>query len=118
MGIAIPKEIEELGALYDIEIGAAAWLENRLHLVPVLEEMAPVLKAFFPDGPLRLQLERDPETGRALQIWVYALWCGNPEEWMQARECLDEFDATWWRDNSARIRGQIAVDFRVLERAK
>jgi len=118
MGIIIPPEIEALGDLYEIDLGAAAFVEERRYLISYLAEMAPVLTSYFPDGPLQLRLERDPESGRPDPVRVYALWAGDPNNWREAHERLDHFNATWGREKPPRLRAQVSVDFHCLERAK
>ena len=117
MGIIIPKEIEELGAVYEIEVGALSFLAERLGLIPILHNMAPVLHHYFPDAPLRLQTERDPETGRIDTLWASVEWAGDADDWQTPREQLDAFDRAWWHLQSPYVRRQIAVDYRIRERA-
>ena len=112
MGIAIPKEIEELGQLYEVEVSAIEFLAYNSHLIPVLEEMKPVLATYFPGLPVHLQLERDPETGRELGLWAMVQWT-NGEHWRVASEALDGFDSQWWFKNGHRTNHLVSVDFRI-----
>lgn len=112
MGILIPPEIEELGQFYEVEMGAGDFVAAHGSLLPFLQELAPALRAYFPEGPFRLHLARDPETGRELELWVFAHCFGASENWQQAPDLLDEFDRTWWRENRHRVRDLVAVDFR------
>ncbi len=114
MGITILKEIEALGAEYEIEVGALSFLAERLGLIPILHDMAPVLHHYFPDAPLRLRLERDPETGREMELWALAGWRGADEDWMQPVEALDRFRHDWWFAHSLPVRRHLAVDFEFL----
>ncbi len=110
MGILIPKEIEALGHFYDIEMSAGEFLAHNGHLIPFLQEMAPVLSSYFPGCPLRLHLERDPETGYEHTLWVHAMW-KDSENWRLASEILDGFHREWFFAHSHRARGRMAVDF-------
>ena len=115
MGIAIPKEVEDLGQLYEIEVNAIEFLAYNDHLIPFLQEMAPVLASYFPGSPLRLHLERDPETGREMELWALAIWRDGNDGWMEALERLDRFRREWWFHNSSSVRRQLAVNFQFAE---
>ena len=115
MGVLIPKEIEELGRFYDIEMSAGEFLAHNGHLIPFLEEMAPVLARYFPDCPLRLHLERDPETGYEQELWALAHWTGDPDNWMEASQRLDQFRREWWFERVPRVGRQLAVNFEFAE---
>ena len=112
MGIAIPKEIEELGRLYEVEVNAIEFLAYNSHLIPVLAEMNPVLATFLPEMSVHLQLERDPETGRELGLWAMVQWTGG-EHWRAASQALDDFDSQWWFKNGHRTDHLVSVDFRI-----
>lgn len=112
MGVLIPKEIEELGEIYEVEMGAGDFVAAHGSLLPFLQELAPALRAYFPDGPLRLHLARDPETGRESELWVFAHASIADKNWQVSADLLDEFDHNWWRENRQRVRGLVAVDLR------
>lgn len=111
MGITIPQEIEALGQWYDIEDEAQEFIAVNGHLIPFLEEMAPVLGGYFPDGRLRLHLERDPETGRELELWAIGTWKSQGDNWQEPIERLDAFRRDWWFQHSLPVRRQLAVSF-------
>lgn len=113
MGVLIPREIEELGQQYDIEMSAGEFLAHNGHLIPFLEEMAPVLASYFPGCPLRLHLERDPESGYENTLWAHAMW-SDGENWRVASDILDRFRREWFFAHSHRARGRLAVDFDFL----
>lgn len=108
--MVIPPEIEELGQFYDIEMSAGEFLAHNGHLIPFLREMAPVLARYFPDCPLRLHLERDPETGYETKLWAHAMW-SHSENWRAASEILDRFHREWFFQNGHGIHHRMAVDF-------
>jgi hypothetical protein len=112
MGVLIPKEIEALGEIYEVEMGAGDFVAAHGSLLPFLQELAPALREYFPDGPLRLHLARDPESGRESQLWVFAHPTTQNGRWEPAAEFLEEFDRTWWRANRQKVRGLVAVDIR------
>ncbi|HEX8465851.1 MAG TPA: hypothetical protein VF627_14640 [Abditibacterium sp.] len=114
MGVLVPKEIEELGRFYDIEMSAGEYLASNDHLIPFLIEMAPVLGGYFPNCPLRIHLERDPETGREEDLWALAMW-HDTENWRVASESLDRFRREWWFERSPRVARQLAVNFEFAE---
>lgn len=115
MGITIPQEIAALGQWYDIEDGAQEFIAVNGHLIPFLEEMAPVLGSYFPDARLRLELERDPETGREMELWAMGTWAGEDEDWKEPIERLDAFCLNWWFQHSPPVRRQLAVSFDYAE---
>lgn len=111
MGVLIPREIEELGKIYEVEMGAGDFVATYGNLLPFLQDLAPALRAYFPAGPFRLHLARDPETGRESELWVFAHW-PEQENWESGADLLEEFDRNWWRENRHRVRGLVAVDIR------
>lgn len=112
MGVLIPKEIEELGEIYEVEMGAGDMVAAHGYLLPFLQELAPALRAYFPDGPFWLHLARSPETGAEAELWVLVHLSGESENWQAASDLLDQFDRTWWLENAHRVRGLVAVDIR------
>lgn len=111
MGILISAEVEDLAETYDVEVGALEFLTYNHDLVPFLHELAPVLREYFPNAPLRLHLERDPETGRELELWALAVWTRDSGQWMQAQQKLEAFDKNWWDEKARLHRHRLAVDF-------
>ena len=114
MGVLITAEVENLGQQYEIELGAAAYIAEQPFFPPYLKELAPVLCEYLPATSLRLHLERDPETGRESDLWVFAM-LPDSLSWQEARIKLEAFQHEWGFRNSLRAFNKVAVDFRFSE---
>ncbi len=115
MGVLVPREIEELGEIYEVEMGAGDFVAAHGALLPFLQELAPALRAYFPNVPLYLHLARSPETGAEAELWVLVHLPPGSGDWQDASRALDEFDRAWWFHNAHRVRGLVAVDIRFGE---
>lgn len=106
MALLIPDNVETVAREYEIEFGALGLLHEHPELPPLLEEMAPVLRGFFPGAPLSIEFAIDRE-GTSKYLAVFIQTAGGLDE---ADEKLTAFDRSWWRENRRRAGGRVMVD--------
>lgn len=108
MALLLPEGVETLAREYEIEFGTLGLLHHHPELPALLEEMAPVLREFFPEAPLSVELAFDREgTSTYLVVWVQTALCLD-----EADEKLTAFDRSWWRQNRRRAGGRVMVDIK------
>jgi len=64
-------------------------------LLPLLEEIPPHIRAYFPDEELELSVETDPENGRQTLYIGIVTRAAFEQVWQQIRA----FEQDWWIDN-------------------
>jgi hypothetical protein len=102
--------IQALCANYTIHdpLTITRFLEDHFHLTSLLSEARPQIARHFPDAPVTLKLEADPEGGtQAEQLMVLIGTINSPEV---ALANLKGFDEGWWLDKVAQARGKMAIN--------
>ncbi len=102
--------IQALGATYTIHdaLTTTRFLEDHFYLTSLLNEARPHIARHFPDAPVTLKLEADPEGGaQAEQLMVLIGTINSPEV---ALANLKRFDEDWWIDKVAQTLGKMSIN--------
>jgi hypothetical protein len=84
-----------------------AFLQEHPFMEPLLGEVAAQLAKYFPNAPLRLQVETEMEaTGRLRpQLVIETIVAGwTPDD---AQDAMDEFAHQWWLDQMHRGQSRL-----------
>ena len=83
------------------------FLKSNEHLRDLLIEARSVIRRFFPESDVRLELVQDYEGSEDKKLVAYIETTLEPEE---AIECLRRFDDDWWLDQLAKSKGLLCID--------
>lgn len=105
----IGAEIEELHESYSFPGGRdsariASILRSNGKAVAILKEAVPLLRALFgPEADLRLELDRDPESG---WVEIFAT-VGSHHSAEEGLDLLRRFDRKWWLGQVRNVAGKL-----------
>jgi len=90
-----PADLARLEALYTFRDRdtVTGWLDRYPFLVPLLLDAQPHLRKYFPDEPIFLQVEFDPEEAELTHLGAYIA-----TDLDESIERLDRFGVDWWLD--------------------
>jgi len=106
----VDSVIQALGANYSIHdaLSTTRFLEDHFYLTSLLNEARLYIARYFPDAPVTLKLEADPEGGAQNEQLMVLIGTTNSPEVALAN--LKRFDEDWWLDKVAQARGKMAIN--------
>ena len=105
--------LQEILQQYNVQDANAvsAFLHFNPGVVNLLRKAAPILRQYFEDSRLVLNVAKDPEFEGASTLFVYIYTHLSPNK---ALEYLDRFDADWYSDSIDPSSGDLNFNLRFL----